>query len=80
MTIQEQRTLSAIERFCNHSSEKPKPDWEQRRYEIAKELYSYEFKDFGEEIEALRSQLHHTARLAVDAADILIAELKKSTK
>lgn len=41
-------------------------DWEQRRYEIAKELYSH--------------QLDSTPENAVRWADALIEELKKTSK
>ena len=43
-------------------------DWEQRRYEIAKELYCY------------YPHQDCTVRDAVDWADALIEELKKTSK
>ena len=50
-------------------------DWEQRRYEIAKEVFSAFnsspcFSDFG-------TDRWERARTAVNYADVLIAELKK---
>ena len=41
-------------------------DWEQRRYEIAKEVFAYDI-----------FQNEHLEKVAVHAADALIAELKK---
>ena len=45
-------------------------DWEQRRYEIAKEYYCGRF---GSTV----TTFNEDARRAVECADILIAELKK---
>ena len=45
-------------------------DWEQRRYEVAKEYYCSRF-------DSLTTTLNQDARKAVECADILIAELKK---
>lgn len=50
-------------------------DWEQRRYEIAKDVYTITCH----EINPLRPEA--SAKAAVELADLLIAELKKeSTK
>lgn len=47
-------------------------DWEQRRYEIAKELFP-SMLNVGEKPDA-----SFAARLAVNCADVLINRLKKS--
>lgn len=45
-------------------------DWEQRRYEIAKDIYSHNYGN--SEVTA-----KECAKIAVERANILIAELKK---
>ena len=46
-------------------------DWEQRRYEIAKELFPSLLNVEG------KFKVLFTAKLAIDCADILIDKLKK---
>ena len=46
-------------------------DWEQRRYEIAKELFPSLLKVEG------KFNVLFAAKLAIDCADILIDKLKK---
>lgn len=50
-------------------------DWEQRRYEIAKEVYPIACHDINPLADKAAS-----AKAAVEIADLLIAELKKSEK
>lgn len=53
-------------------------DWEQRRYEIAKEMLTVIFQETKEYSSSGGiSDYHDIPKLAVDYADILIAELKK---
>lgn len=66
MTVLEERFFNAVISFCNKVSDRlaDKIDWEQRRYEIAKERYC--------------SANPHSAKDAVACADLLIEELKKN--
>lgn len=73
MTVIEQDTMHAVQSACRkYTKEKKEIDWEQRRYEIAKDLfvrmcvgvYGYNF-------------LHSDVESAVEMADALIEELKK---
>lgn len=66
MTILEQETMNAVKNYCNS---KPNIDWEQRRYEIAKEV----FLCFKNSLNPCKEN----AKRAVEIADLLIAELKK---
>lgn len=50
-------------------------DWEQRRYEIAKEVYPITCHDMNPSADKAAP-----AEAAVELADLLIAELKKSEK
>ena len=53
-------------------------DWEQRRYEIAKEMVTVIFQETKEYSSSGGiSDYHDIPKLAVDYADLLIAELKK---
>lgn len=53
------------------------PDWEQRRYEIAKDLFPVltQLKQGGTGIKSL-SDVRELARAAVDGADTLVEELR----
>ena len=59
--------------------EEPKPkkeiDWEQRRYEIAKEIYPTIYKEAYDTY-----NIEEIASFAVRHADTLINELKKASK
>lgn len=50
-------------------------DWEQRRYEIAKDIYPIVFHDMNPS-----EPKDAPAKAAVELADLLIAELKKEPK
>lgn len=76
MTVIEQDTMHAIQSACRkYTNSKKEIDWEQRRYEVAKDLfvrmcvgeYSYHFS-------------HSDVESAVEMADALIEELKKERK
>ena len=55
--------------------EEPKKeiDWEQRRYEIAKEMFAINYAKYIDTVE-------HMAEVSVHHADILIEELKKTSE
>ncbi len=55
-------------------------DWEQRRYEIAKEVMPqvYQIRNGG--IMNLESDIQYAADVAVEMADSLIKQLKNTTK
>lgn len=55
--------------------EEPKKeiDWEQRRYEIAKEMFAINYAKYIDTVE-------HIAEVSVHHANILIEELKKTSK
>lgn len=53
-------------------------DWEQRRYEIAKEMLQYTAIKCWHNI--YRPGAEKAAVLAIDYADVLIEELKKTSK
>jgi hypothetical protein len=63
-----QERVNAFEQ-CYQVADASKIDWEQRRYEIVKELYARHVYDIG-----------NTAIQAIDAADKLIKQLKKQSK
>lgn len=75
MTNIELETLSAIKAACRKymSANEPcaTPDWEQRRYEIAKEILPHLLAHSNIALEVKR---------AVTYADALIAELQKSNQ
>lgn len=63
---------------------KSNPDWEQRRYEIAKEIFVKQFSGFCVIVEDNRMITHAnekvitpTMRLCIEYADIFINELRK---
>lgn len=70
MTVIEQRTMDAIQSINRKMRDQHEPDWEQRRYEIAKEVMGAEASNgsFSED----------AAKYAVACADALIKELKNS--
>ena len=85
MTNIELKTMEAVQALNRKAKGQTKIDWEQRRYEIAKEMMPYCLKDF---IEILHKGVvsekwngkdlcQIVAENAVLYADELIAELKK---
>ncbi len=66
MTILEQETMNAVKNYCNS---KTNIDWEQKRYEIAKEIFL--------SLKNSPNSYKEDAKKAVEIADILITELKK---
>ena len=55
--------------------EEPKKqiDWEQRRYEIAKDMFIVNYAKYIDTVE-------HMAEVSVHYADVLIEELRKTSK
>lgn len=83
MTVIEQDTMHAIQSACRkYTKEKKEIDWEQRRYEIAKDMFTATF--FGGNNGGPRYweqqnlvDKREMAACAVRYADALIEELKK---
>ena len=70
MTVIEQRAMDAIQSINRKTKDANQIDWEQRRYEIAKEVMG---------AEASRGSFSKdAAKYAVACADALIKELKNS--
>lgn len=90
MTLLEQEFLESATRFCKEHRIKDdhnikKIDWEQRRYEIAKDAMIMIMSDEKLSFQVLytcildkdKGSLSNISRTAVMLADILIEELKK---
>lgn len=73
MTNLEQTFLELATRYFRESQSK-EIDWEQRRYEIAKDVFATLFK--SQQLIALRDPIDYAVE-SVKAADSLIEELKK---
>ena len=75
MTNIEMSTMNLLQSACKkYVQNSEKIDWEQRRYEIAKEcMAQLNVTHFADGYESEEN----CARMAVKAADVLIAELKK---
>lgn len=56
---------------------KKKIDWEQRRYEIVKEIIKGIASDYEEFEDITQSEIEHTAKNVLFLADALIKKLKK---
>ena len=82
MTQLEQQVLLHIKRAAHTYVEKNiEVDWEQRKFEIAKELYVKQFNGFhikadGDEVHADKDAITKTMRLCVEYADTFIQILK----
>ena len=66
MIILEQDTMNAVKNYCNS---KANIDWEQRRYEIAKEIFL--------SLQDSQRTYEEDAELSIEVANIFIAKLKK---
>lgn len=75
MTIEERNTARAIQDIAKELKKPPKIDWEQRRYEIAKEMLAAFLSNSCNNVYGGTPE--HQAKDAVKYADALIAELKK---
>lgn len=73
MTNLEQTFLDSATRYFRESKSK-EINWEQRRYEIAKDIFATLFK--SQQLIALRGPIDYAVE-SVKAADSLIEELKK---
>lgn len=69
MNVLEQRQAEAVVSIAKTLRT---PDWEQRRYEIAKDILPNTIFDFLDD-----NEIRNGAQYAVKCADALIAELKK---
>ena len=73
MTKIEMDAMNAVIGIHRELKRMNEPDWERRRYEIAKEVFSRSWTD-----SVLTDE--YMAEKAVAAADALVAELKKGAK
>mgnify|MGYP007068187875 FL=1 len=82
MTQIEQNFFEAATKYCReHSTDihyNKQIDWEQRRYEIARDMMSAFLSNSTESVYSGTMATH--AKLAVEFADALINELKKNEK
>lgn len=69
MTVIEKQYMDAVIAM-NRRMQKNEIDWEQRRYEIAKEIFFHKMK-------TSLNNIKDDAENAVEFADLLISELKK---
>ena len=70
LTKMEMEDMEAVKGIYRELARKNEANWEQRRYELAKEIYLMRYQKSA-------TSCHEDARLAVSQADILIAELRK---
>lgn len=73
MTVIEQRTMDAIQSINRKMRDQREPDWEQRRYEIAKDIFVHRLM-LSQDRLALTEEAD--AETAVEMADALIQALK----
>lgn len=73
MTKIEMQAMDAVIGIHREMRKMNEPDWEQRRYEIAKEVFSKRWTDSVLTDECIAEE-------AVAAADALVAALKKGAK
>ena len=82
MTKIEQQTMDAIIGIYREMKRAKDIDWEQRRFEVAKEMFreavAYN-RDIARELNSQMVCIEDCAKLAVRRADILISELKKGS-
>ncbi len=78
MTIEERDTARAIQSIARKLKESPQIDWEQRRYEIAKDVMAALITE-PDPCFVAGPALEFCAQSAVKAADLLIKELKSQT-
>lgn len=69
MTILEHETMTAVKNYCNS---KANIDWEQRRYEIAKEIFL--------SLQDSHKTYEEDAELSIEVANLFIEKLKKQKK
>lgn len=77
ITVVEKQYMEAVIQMNRRMREaQGNPDWEQRRYEIAKDVLCALISN-PETADAIMSTVETAPMLATDMADRLIAELKK---
>lgn len=77
MTVIEQRTMDAIQSLNRKMRDQHEPDWEQRRYEIAKEIFTRCLSHEDGDVRAFcNRELEMTADNCVRQANALINALK----
>ena len=74
LTRIEMDTMRAIESMNRKMKDQRKVDWEQRRYEVAREIFT---KNISPNTDMPDEWIQSQAKLAIRATDALIAELKK---
>lgn len=74
MTIEERKTATAIQDIAKEMKKTKKIDWEQRRYEIAKDVLQ---TILDSPTHGINITLQGLCKSAVTIADGLIEELKK---
>lgn len=74
LTQIEKNTMRAIESMNRKMKDQCEIDWEQRRYEVARDIFT---KNISPNIDLPNGWIQNQAKLATSAADALIAELKK---
>lgn len=81
MTVIEQRTMDAILSINRKMRDQREPDWEQRRYEIAKDIFTRCLSHEDGDVRTFCArELDMTAEDCVREANALIKALKKETK
>ncbi len=79
MTVNEQRTMDAIQSINRKTKDSNTIDWEQRRYEIAKDMLNGIVSALPRPYPADNlATFEEFADLSVRYADALVAKLKKS--
>lgn len=77
MTNIELKTMEAVQALNRKVKDQTKIDWEQRRYEIAKDTLQGILYGFTATKEDIEDNSESLAKCAVYLADALITELKK---
>lgn len=81
MTVFDERTMGAIQSINRKMRDQHEPDWEQRRYEIAKDIFSGCLSSPDGDMRAFCArELAMTASDCVREADALVAALKEGCK
>ena len=80
MTVIEQRTMDAIQSINRKMRNQNEPDWEQRRYEIAKDITCAYCVSIGVGNSSEFTEKKEIIEASVEMANMLVAELKKGAK
>ncbi len=79
MTVIEQRAMEAIQSINRKTKDSTQIDWEQRRYEIAKDTLAGITSSLQHPYDSPTS-VEELAKLSLRYADALIDEIKKTSK